>query len=231
MQHFSTQNLPLENFQIKYLKNPELHENLKTLTEKERKLTHVILLHIMEVDRRKIHLEMAYPSLWEYLVKGIGYSASAAQRRIDAARLMVQVPDLGQKLEKGSVNLSQVSILQKTFRQIQKKSPDGSRLKITPEEKQSLVEELENKSSKETEILLSQAFGISIKQEEIQKMQKDESTRLEMTYSKLEMEILMEARNLLVHSLARAGDDYNLKAMFLYCAKKVIQQKTGRRVA
>ena len=222
---------PMQNYEIKYLKNLELHENLKTLAARERKLTHVILLHIMEVDRRKFYLERAYPSLWAYLVEGIGCSASAAQRRIDAARLMVQVPSLGQKLEEGSVNLSQVSSLQKNLRQAQKKSPDGSKVRITPEEKQILVEKLENKSSKETELLLAQTFGEPIKQQEFQKIQKDESTRLEMTFSKLEMEILEEAKSYLSHALSRAGHDFSLKAMFLYCARKVIQQKTGRKVA
>ena len=221
----------MQNFEIKHLKNPELHENLKTLAAQERKLTHVILLHIMEVDRRKLYLERAYPSLWAYLVEGIGYSPSAAQRRIDAARLMTQVPDLGKKLEEGSVNLSQVSHLQKNIRQIQKKSPDGLKVKISPEEKQILIEKLENKSSKETELLLAQTFGSPIKQQEFQKIQKDESTRFEITFSKTEMEILEEARSYLSHSLSRAGGDFSLKAMFLFCARKVIQQKTRTKVA
>lgn len=221
----------MNNFEIKYLKNPELHENLKSLVIKERKLTHEILLHIMEVDRRKLFLEMAYPSLWEYLVNGIGYSASAAQRRIDAARLMVHVPQLGEKLETGSLNLSQVSVLQKTLRQVQRKAQDGSRLRISPDHKQQIVEMLEHKSSKETELFLAQTFGTSIEQNEVLKLQRDESTRIEMTYSKYEMEILEEAKILLGHSLLRSQEGFNLKAMFLYCAKKIIQQKTGRKVA
>ena len=221
----------MQNFEIKYLKNPELHESLKAYSAKERKLTHLILLHIMEVDRRKLYLEMAYPSLWEYLVTGIGYSAQAAQNRIDAARLMVQVPDLGEKLVRGSLNLSQVSLLQKNIRQVQKKAQDGSRLKVSPEFKQQIVEKLENKSSKETELLLAQAFGTPIEKQESIKMQKDESTRVEITYTKEEMEILEKAKSLLSHSLMRSAEEYTLKAMFLYCAKKVIQQKAGRKIA
>ena len=114
---------------------------------------------------------------------------------------MVQVPELGKKLEDGSLNLSQVSFLQKNIRQMQKKQPDGSRLRISPELKQQIVEKLENKSSKETELLLVQTFGACAKQENFQKLQKDESTRLEITYSKEEMEILEEAKSLLSLSL------------------------------
>ena len=72
--------------ELENLKDLELNEKIKTLASQERKLTQVILLHIAEVDRRKLFLRKAYPSLFEYLVQEIGYSFGAAQRRIDAAR-------------------------------------------------------------------------------------------------------------------------------------------------
>lgn len=44
--------------------------NLKNLALKERE----ILLHIAEIDRRKLYLSLAYPNLFDYLTKHIGYS-------------------------------------------------------------------------------------------------------------------------------------------------------------
>ncbi|MGZ3770765.1 MAG: hypothetical protein ACXVCR_11575 [Bdellovibrio sp.] len=56
------------------ISDSDLEFQLKNLVAKERKLLHVILEHIREVDFRKIYLERAYSSLYEYLVKELGYS-------------------------------------------------------------------------------------------------------------------------------------------------------------
>ncbi|MBK7961713.1 MAG: hypothetical protein IPK04_11270 [Bdellovibrionales bacterium] len=47
--------------------------------------------------------------MFDYLVKEIGYTPASAQRRIDAARMMQQVPELGNKIENGTLKLTQVS--------------------------------------------------------------------------------------------------------------------------
>ena len=213
------------NFQIKALQNPALHENLKALSLEERRLTHEIILHIMEVDRRKLYSEMNYPSLFEYLVKEMGYSNGSAQRRIDAARLMIQVPGLGKKIEQGCVKLSQVTQAQKAFRLFQKTNQS----RVSAEIKQDLIEKLENKTFQETEQLIAQAFDLPLLNFEKTRMQKDASIRLEMTFSKQEMEILEYAKTLLSHTLAQSSDSGKFKSLLLYCAKKVIQQKTGVR--
>lgn len=213
-----------QSFQIKELSNPELHASLKSFAARERKITHIVLLHIMELDNRKLYAEMAYSSLWEYLVEEIGYSSPAAQSRIDAARLMVQVPDLGQKIESGSMNLSQVGVLQKTFRQIKR----ITKVSVSADQKQKIVEKLENKTARETEVFLAKTFDLPVLVNEKVKIQKDESTRYEITFSKEEAEILNQAQGLLSHALMRAPyQEISFKNMMLYCAKKVIQQKTG----
>lgn len=220
----SNPNLP--SYQIKRFQDQELHENLKILVSQERKLTHQILLHILEIDRRKLYLERAYPSLWEYLVKGVGYSAPQAQRRIDAARLMIQVPQLGEKLELGSLNLSQVSALQKNIRQSKKEN----KVSFTAEQKQDLVQKLENKTLKQTEAILAQSFNHPTQTQEKKKIQKDHSTRVEMTFSKEEMEMLTWAQGQLAHALMRENSEMNLKKLLLYTVKKVLKTKTGLEV-
>lgn len=93
------------------LSNEELEFRLKDLVSKERKLLHVILEHIKEVDTRKLYLQRAYPSIYEYLVKELGYSGSAAMRRLEAARLLKEVPLVSMKIQEGSLNLSQIGEL------------------------------------------------------------------------------------------------------------------------
>src|SRR6185312_2664003 len=97
---------------LQKLNDTELTEKIKSLAREERELTRTIIEHIAEIDRRKTFLAMAYSSLYEYLIKEIGYSEGAAQRRIDAARLLERVPEVAAKIESGAINLSQISKLQ-----------------------------------------------------------------------------------------------------------------------
>lgn len=83
---------------VKMLTDNELNLTIKNLASEERKLTKDILLHIAEVDKRRLYLRMAYPSLYEYLTKEIGYSEGSAQRRIDAARLISKLPEVTNKI-------------------------------------------------------------------------------------------------------------------------------------
>lgn len=207
---------------LRKLKNSELHEKLSLLAQRERKLLREVLLHIIEVDRRKLFLEKAYPNMYEYLVQGIGYSAASAQRRIDAARIMAQVPELGIKIEQGAVNLSQLSQVQKTIRFIKKNSDT----KITLAKKAELIKKIENKSFKETELVLAQEFSLPEVHEEKVKVQKDESVRIEMTFSKEEMELITQAQALLGHSLEKQNLSIkSIKDLLVYCSRKVVQQK------
>ena len=118
-QDFNSSRTFCEN--LSQLKNNELHSSLQNRVAEERKLTHQILLLIVEIDQRKLYLPMACSSLFDYLVKLIGYTPASAQRRIDAARMMLQVPELGGKIEDGSLKLTQVSQVQQALRLVQKK--------------------------------------------------------------------------------------------------------------
>lgn len=91
---------------LKSLSNEKLDKNLQQLVHREREILSEILLHICEVDRRKLYLELAYPNLFSYMTEHLRYSAGSAQRRIDAARLSKEVPEIVESLESGSLNLS-----------------------------------------------------------------------------------------------------------------------------
>jgi 5-methylcytosine-specific restriction endonuclease McrA len=196
---------------MKKLNNAALNQKLKSLFFEERQLTHVVLLHIIEVEARKLFLEMAYPSLFEYLVKEIGYSAASAQRRIDAARLLRQIPELGKKIEENKINLSQISTVQKLLRQ----------KKISLEQKRILMEQIEYKSNRETQVILANELQLPIEREEKYSVQRDESVRIEMTFTKEEMNILEAAKASLSHTIPHS----NYKAVLLHLAKKLNAKK------
>ncbi|WP_374028894.1 DUF222 domain-containing protein [Bdellovibrio bacteriovorus] len=178
---------------IQFLSNEELEQNLKSLVKQERELLSVILEHIQEVERRKLYLKMAYPSLFEYLTKNLGYSAGSAQRRIDAARLSKEIPELSAALETGALNLSQVSLVQKALRQNKKEA----KISINTDEKRELLNHLAGKSFEESQVLVAQAFNMEVLTASKVQHQADASVRLELSFTRTQWEKLEQMRMLL----------------------------------
>ena len=202
---------------LKNLNSQQLNTKMKLFFDQENKLNHDILLHLVEVDRRRLYLEMAYPSLFEYLTLGIGFSAASAQRRIDAARLMRQIPEVADQINAGAVSMVQISKIQAASRLLKKR---GS--VVTLENKKSLLNEVQNKTVRETELIIAQRLDLPVITLEKSIRQKDESVRMEITFTKDEIEKIESAKALLSHSLG----DGSFKDMVLYLADRVIVQKT-----
>jgi hypothetical protein len=58
---------------LKKLTDQNLDKNLKELVSGEREILAEIILHIIEVECRKLYLKFGYASLFEYLTQHIGY--------------------------------------------------------------------------------------------------------------------------------------------------------------
>src|SRR4051794_9845813 len=89
--------------------NAEVKQRLFELVREERSLTKELLILIGIAEERNLFLEEGYPSLFEWLVYGFGYSEPAAYRRIEAARLVRTVPSAIEKIEEGALNLTTLS--------------------------------------------------------------------------------------------------------------------------
>jgi hypothetical protein len=207
---------------LKYFSSQDLDLRLRKLVATERKITHLILQIINEIDLRKFYLEQGYPSLFEYLVQ-LGYSPASAMRRIDAARLMRQVPEVAQKIEAGEINLSQVSHLQKTIREVEKATCN----QVSTEDKKKILDKISNTNARQTEVIVAREFNLKIPQVEV-KMQshQDESQSITLHLSKEEMEILNQARDLVSNSTQSSS----LKAAIVYLAKKAIQKRADYKM-
>jgi hypothetical protein len=184
------------------LSNQELESQLLHFVRQERKLLHLILLHIREVDKRKLYLEKARASLFDYLVKDLGYSAAAAQRRVEASRLLKDIPVLAEKIQTGSVNLSQIGEFQRAIKQKEQESA-GS---ISTDIKTELLCKIENKTTFETQKILAQELDIQLRPLESKQVQKDESVHLQMTLSKEQYAMFQECKNLAAHILLQQKD-------------------------
>ena len=183
--------------QLTHLSNPDLEANLKQLIHQERKLLHLILLHIKEVESRRLYLKKAYPSLFEYLTKEYGYSAGSAMRRIEASRLLRDVPQLARQIQSGQVNLSQITEISRAI----KKSQKITQRFVSKQEKEDLVLKVAGLSLSETQKVVSLELDIKPKEIEKQRTQQDESVRVEMTLTKQQMQKLNKCKDLAAHLL------------------------------
>lgn len=206
---------------LSHLSNNELEERLKDLVQKERRLLHVILEHIREVDSRRLYLEKAYSSIYEYLTKELHYSGSAAMRRLEAARLLRDVPQVASRIQEGSLNLSQIGELSRAIKEKEKIIGD----KITSLQKQELVEMVSGKTTQETQHELSKMLDLPVKSIDTQRVQKDESVRLELTLSKEQYEKLIQCKDLSAHILLQGNGSVSISEVIEFLANQYLDEK------
>lgn len=63
---------------LKNYSDDVLIQRMEKLVRTERKITHLVLIHINEIEGRKLHLSMGYDGMYSYLTKGLGFSDGAA---------------------------------------------------------------------------------------------------------------------------------------------------------
>lgn len=206
------------------MKNSELTQSLERLTKAERKITHLALLHIQQVELRKIYLDLGYSSMFEYLTRRLGYSESCAYRRLQSARLLKSVPEIGYSLESGSLKLTQLSQVQSALRAKQKEISKrvGERGFSLKAEAQSVLQKLQNKTQKETEVILAREFDLPLQKDETEKHQKDSSVRIELTLSSAEFAQLRALKNQMSHQ----NSEMSWKGFILQLATKEIKKRS-----
>jgi len=182
------------DMKIKTLSNNDLLNQFNKLVRTERKITHLVLLYIAEIETRKIYADLGFDGMYAYLTRGLGYSEGSAYRRLQAARLLKQVPRVAEKVEAGTLNLSQLTQVQKCLKESAKKGES-----VSLEQTLEVLNKLENKNSFETQKTLAQEMNLPVVTHEKIKPQQDNSVRLEMTLTKKQFAELEQAKSLLSH--------------------------------
>jgi hypothetical protein len=131
---------------LTHLKDAVLLSQIKDFVQAERDLLVKILQHLREIERRRLFSDLGYRSLFDYAVGELKYSEGQASRRIQAMRLLKELPQVEEKIATGSLNLSNVQQAQSFFRHVQQNEP---RRIITADEKLEILGKLENKSFRE----------------------------------------------------------------------------------
>ena len=94
-----------------------LIEKLIGLNKKESELTGEILLHLIELEKRKLFRERGHSSLYSYCVAELKYSPSAAKRRLTAARCIAKFPGIYELFVQKQVSLTTLSIIAPVLRE------------------------------------------------------------------------------------------------------------------
>ncbi|MGZ3806066.1 MAG: HNH endonuclease [Pseudobdellovibrionaceae bacterium] len=200
--------------------NQKVIQGLEKLVPSERKVTHLVLLHINEAELRSLYLELGYPSLYKYLTHGLGYAENAAYDRIHAAQVLKKSPSLYSKLEEGSLNLSQLVKVEQSLKQEEKAGKA-----LSPEGTEELLAKIENKTLFETkQILACELDQAPVLHQKI-KPQKEGSVRLELTLNQEQYESLKKAQSLISHSVP----NNNLSEAITYLAEAYIKKVEGSR--
>ena len=107
---------------IKKLKDQELLKVTADLVQRERHVLTLVLHHLREVKRRRLFSDLGCPSLFEYCVRELKYSEGQAGRRIQAMRLLKELPEIEPMIRSGSLSLTNLSQAQSYFRDVQKQA-------------------------------------------------------------------------------------------------------------
>ncbi len=207
----------------KYLSDIELERILKDSVVEENKLKIQILHLLAEVERRRLY-SREYPSLFEYCVKTLKYSAAAAQRRIDSMRAMKLIPELEEKIITGELNLSSISQAQSFFRQEAKFGKT-----YTVSEKKEVLIKLENKSSKECIQELITISPQSIPQEKRRELT-PEKTELKVVLNKDLIQKLDKIKALMSHKNPNMSDQELIEVMAEALLQKIDPMEKAKRI-
>ncbi len=176
---------------LSHLSNSELLSQIKVLVVEERRALTLVLDQLAEVGRRRLYAELGYSSLYDYAVRELGYSEAAAFRRVASVRLMVEVPDVREKIETGSLSLSVAAQAETFFR----------KEKTQTENKNLILEKLENQSSRQCEktlISLSANPEVHQKPDSI-KPESEKRSRIQFSADNTLLDDLEKIRGFLAH--------------------------------
>jgi 5-methylcytosine-specific restriction endonuclease McrA len=102
-----------------------------------------LIAYLAEVEDRRLHLEHACSSMWDFCVRKLGMSESESQRRLAAARVVQQFPCALGYLERGEIHLCAVYAL---------------RDHLTQENHEELLREASGKSTRAVEAMIAARF-------------------------------------------------------------------------
>ncbi|WPU66226.1 HNH endonuclease [Peredibacter starrii] len=187
---------------LNHLANKILLSDTKKLAGAEREATVKLLHHLKEIDKRKLYCDLKHSSLFAYCVHELGYSEGAAHRRIVAARALAEMPEIEKKIEDGSLNLTNISLVNQFI--------------DDPIQKREVFKEIENLTKNECEQKLFEITGKEEKPKDKKKRISKNKIQVAFVLSDETMELVEQLKNLL-------GKEMEMDQLIQFMAKKAIE--------
>ncbi len=189
-------------------------------------MTH-LLHHLAEIQRRRLFSVYAVNSLFEYCVKRLKMSEPAASRRVNAVFVLMDVPEIGAKLQSGELSLSNVSQAQTFFNQEARMAEA-----LTSPEKARILKSIENKGARRAKEILvaSSSIRVELPKEGMQPISAEfhHLTAVIDEETKAGLERLQEIWS---HSGSQRGFGAMLKKMTELCLSQVDPLKKSKQVS
>src|SRR5262245_66384198 len=94
-----------------HLSSHALTAKLGELLADERQTMAAFVLHLAELERRRLHLELGYPNLYGFCIDRLKLTRGATYRRVTAARLVARYPVIADYLRDGRLCLTTLALL------------------------------------------------------------------------------------------------------------------------
>ncbi len=119
---------------LRGLTDAQLETSIESVRARELATLSEMLAHLREVDRRRLYSKRGYRSLHDYAIRKLKYAEDQAHRRVSAARLVRDLPEIESKIVDGSLKLTHLTDAHTFFRKVEH----------TKEEKLVVLQRLEN---------------------------------------------------------------------------------------
>jgi hypothetical protein len=205
------------------ISDQELFEQIRLLSQDERRITIEILHLLREIARRRLYAQRGYESLFTFLVKELGYDEASAYRRVSAIRVIEAVPEVEQTLEQGRLSVATVAQAQTFFQQEKKRAKPCS-----DEKKREILKKLEGKSKRETELILAQEAPQLPKPDQVRILNEDQ-TEIRFAADRELLEMLQQIQALTTHRSLEPGYNGLLKFMAAQVLKKLDPAQQNER--
>ena len=149
------------------------HLRLKELVITERKTLGEILTHLRIINDKKLFIKYGHNSLLKYCIFELGYSESAAFRRVKALRLEKKCPCVKDSIIKGELNLTTAANLNQLLED--KQSMSGK--KTDKRKVMGILEQIKGKTSRESDVIIRDTLGLADRKYAVKIEMSEESYR------------------------------------------------------
>lgn len=199
---------------LKHLTDQTLLLDIKILAGQERAISLKVLHHLKEIEKRRLYADLGHGSLYEYVVKELGYSNASASRRIQAARMLKEMPYIEKKIADGSLTLSNLAQAGQLFKN--EKIED-------PIIKRDIIKKIENATSRECEKTLMDFQTSPVIPRETVVTSSPEITTVKYNLTSDTVELFEEIKKVLAHN--RFNNNEVLRRVFKIALKDLQNRK------